>query len=141
MSVHCLLCLAMTKRKRKIVVLPCFSSLDREMPLYGRRLFHPPSTQSQGSFVIQHTGQTFDQADIYQKLLQIYALERWTCECTWRASLTHAEAFQSEIETRRTLKNLVAEHFYKPIFDVIHHSSFFILFYFFFFSMKIFFRC
>ena len=93
------------------------------MPLYGRRLFHPPPSQSQGSFVIPHTGQTFEQADIYQKCVQIYALERWTCECTWRASLTHAEALRSEIDTRRTLTSLVPEHFYKPIFDVIHHSE------------------
>lgn len=93
------------------------------MPLYGRRLFDLScQNESDGLFRIEHTGQTFDRADIYEKFLQIYALERWTCECTWRASLTHAEAFQSEVEIRKTLTNLVPEYFYKPIFDVIHHN-------------------
>lgn len=112
------------KRRFDVVFLLQIESAAKDMPLYGRRLFEAPPSQTQGRFLIEHTGLRYDQADIYQKLLQIYALERWTCECTWKASLTHAEATQSEISTRKSLNDLVPNHLHKTIFHLIHHSQF-----------------
>lgn len=96
------------------------------MPLFGRRLFQAPKDLPSENeiFRIEHTGEEFHSKAIYQKLQQVYALERWTCECTWRASLTHCDAMKSEMETRATLSSLVADYFHQPIFEVIHHSEF-----------------
>lgn len=102
------------------------------MPLFGRRLFHldqdelkedSQQQQQQPSYVIEHTGEKFSNQEIYEKLKQAYELERWTCECTWRSSLTHKEAYESEIETRQSLPTIVPEYFYKTIFDIIHQSK------------------
>ena len=99
------------------------------MPLFGRRLFQAPKDLPEENdreeiFRIEHTGEEFHSEEVYRKLTQVYGLERWTCECTWRASLTHGEAMKSERETRATLASLVPDHFHRPIFEVIHHSEF-----------------
>ncbi|CAF3551700.1 unnamed protein product [Rotaria sordida] len=101
------------------------------MPLFGRRLFHLNNNNDDNNnlkqdneeiYTIEHTGETFHKRDLYEKLKKAYDLERWTCECTWRASLTHKEAYQSEIETRKSLSSIVPSYFYKPIFDIIYHN-------------------
>lgn len=98
------------------------------MPLFGRKLFirnHNDDLKenSQEVYRIEHTGEQIYNRDLYEKLLKVYALERWTCECTWRAGLTHKEAFESEIQTRKSLESIVPSYFDKPIFDIIHHSK------------------
>lgn len=94
------------------------------MPLFGRRLFHLPDNvlRSDGTLIIEHTGECFDQEEIVDKVKKIYALERWTCECTWRAGLTHQEAYESEREIRKTLTSMVPDHFHRTIFEIIHHN-------------------
>jgi len=97
------------------------------MPLFGRRLFHrnedDVKENHEDIYTIEHTGEKFHSKILYEKLKKIYELERWTCECTWRAGLTHKEAYQSEIEIRKTLANVVPSYFNKPIFDIIYHSK------------------
>jgi len=98
------------------------------MPLFGRRLFHLNQDDIKDNnheqiYTIEHTGEIFNNQILYEKIKKIYHLERWTCECTWRAGLTHKEAYQSEIEIRKTLANIVPSYFNKPIFDIIYHSK------------------
>ncbi|CAF3669812.1 unnamed protein product [Rotaria sordida] len=98
------------------------------MPLFGRRLFHlneddlKDNNEQEQIYTIEHTGEKFHSNKLYEKLKTIYALERWTCECTWRAGLTHKEAYESEIEIRKSLPTIVPNYFHKTIFDVIYHS-------------------
>jgi len=107
------------------------------MPLFGRRLFHlnedelKEDNQQQHIYTIEHTGETFSNQKLYEKLKKVYELERWTCQCTWRAGLTHKDAYESEIETRKSLSTIVPNYFNKTIFDIIHHSKskFFFIFY------------
>jgi hypothetical protein len=95
------------------------------MPLFGRRLFHlnQDDFKDNNEQQIEHTGEIFHNQILYEKIKKIYDLERWTCECTWRAGLTHKEAYQSEIEIRKTLSTIVPNYFNKPIFDIIYHSK------------------
>lgn len=97
------------------------------MPLFGRKLFHRNDDDSKENseeiYTIEHTGEQIHRKDLYEKLTKAYELERWTCECTWRAGLTHKDACQSEIETRKSLTSIVPTYFHKPIFDIIHHSK------------------
>jgi hypothetical protein len=101
------------------------------MPLFGRRLFHlnedelkeDNQQQQQHIYTIEHTGETFSNQQLYEKLKKVYELERWTCQCTWRAGLTHKDAYKSEIETRKSLSTIVPNYFNKTIFDIIHHSK------------------
>ncbi|CAF3737840.1 unnamed protein product [Adineta steineri] len=97
------------------------------MPLFGRRLFHINENDikedNHDIYTIEHTGEEFHSKILYDKLKKIYDLERWTCECTWRAGLTHKEAYQSEIDIRKTLETIVPNYFNKPIFDIIYHSK------------------
>ena len=99
------------------------------MPLFGRRLFllgkndANDDPEHQQIYTIEHTGETFRQAELYEQLKQIYELERWTCECTSRSALTHKDAHASEVETRKSLSTMVPEYFHKPIFDIVHHSK------------------
>ncbi|CAF1086337.1 unnamed protein product [Adineta steineri] len=96
------------------------------MPLFGRRLFHINENDikedNHDIYTIEHTGEEFHSKILYDKLKKIYDLERWTCECTWRAGLTHKEAYQSEIDIRKTLETIVPNYFNKPIFDIIYHN-------------------
>jgi hypothetical protein len=96
------------------------------MPLFGRRLFHfnqdDYKDNQEQIYTIEHTGEIFYNQVLYEKLKKVYALERWTCECTWRAGLTHQEAYQSENEIRSSLLTIVPTYFNKPIFDIIYHS-------------------
>lgn len=102
------------------------------MPLFGRRLFQidedddtceDQKNEDKSIYTIEHTGERFHNRKLYDKICQIYALERWTCQCTWRAGLTHQDAYQSELETRKSLLNLVPEYFHKIIFEILHHSK------------------
>ena len=95
------------------------------MPLYGRKFFHLDRNESDvtTSFTVEHTHEKFQQQTLYEQVLKVYALERWTCQCTWRASLTHEQAYRSEIETRKSLPSLVPTYLHKPIFDIVHHSK------------------
>jgi hypothetical protein len=97
------------------------------MPLFGRRLFHLNQDDSKDNneqiYTIEHTGENFHNQILYEKLIKVYQLERWTCECTWRAGLTHKEAYQSETEIRKSLSSIVPSYFNKPIFDIIYHSK------------------
>jgi hypothetical protein len=99
------------------------------MPLFGRRLFHlsdddlKEDNQHDDIYTIEHTQERFHNRQLYDKLIQIYQLERWTCQCTWRAGLTHKEAYQSEIDTRKSLSTIVPDYFHKSIFEIIHHSK------------------
>jgi len=97
------------------------------MPLFNRRLYHrnendEKSDGNDSTYSIEHTGETFQSRDLFEKVKKIYELERWTCQCTWRASLTHRDAFQSEIETRKSLSTLVPTYFNKTILEIVHHS-------------------
>ncbi|CAF3675363.1 unnamed protein product [Rotaria sp. Silwood1] len=98
------------------------------MPLFGRRLFHlnnkdeNTKENNEEIYTIEHTGEIFHNYDLYEKLKKAYDLERWTCECTWRAGLKHKEAYQSEIEIRKSLISIVPNYFHKPIFDIIYHN-------------------
>ncbi|CAM4745944.1 unnamed protein product [Rotaria magnacalcarata] len=97
------------------------------MPLFGRRLFQRShdddlKEDSEEIYTIEHTGEKFHNQTLYEKLKKAYALERWTCESSWRAGLTHNEAFESEIEARKSLASIVPEYFNKPIFDIIYHN-------------------
>lgn len=99
------------------------------MPLYGRRLFHlnqddiKDDNEEEQTYTIEHTGETFHSKKLYEKLKQVYELERWTCECTWKSGLTHEDAYKSEVETRKSLPNIVPSYFNKTIFDIIYHSE------------------
>jgi len=99
------------------------------MPFIGRRLFHlneddvKTDNEHQEIYTIEHTGEKFHSNQLYEKIKKVYELERWTCECTWRAGLTHKEAYDSEVETRKSLLTLVPNYFNKSIFDIIHHSK------------------
>lgn len=97
------------------------------MPLFGRRLFHFNQDDSKDNheqiYKIEHTNESFSNENLYEKLNKIYQLERWTCECTWRAGLTHKEAYQSEIDIRKSLPGIVPNYFHKPIFEIIYHSK------------------
>ena len=98
------------------------------MPLFGRRLFHfneddVKKIGQEHIYTIAHTGEKFHSKILYEKLKKVYELERWTCECTWRAGLTHKEAYQSENEIRKTSANIVPSYFNKPIFEIIYHSK------------------
>lgn len=98
------------------------------MPLFNRRLYHrnendEKSDGNDSTYSIEHTGETFQSRDLFEKVKKIYELERWTCQCTWRASLTHRDAFQSEIETRKSLSTLVPTYFNKTILEIVHHSQ------------------
>jgi hypothetical protein len=99
------------------------------MPLFGRRLFHlneddlKEDNQQEQVYTIEHTGEIYHSQKLYEKLIKVYELERWTCECTWRAGLTHKEAYESEVETRKTLPTIVPIYFNKTIFDIIYHSK------------------
>ena len=97
------------------------------MPLFGRRIFHlnedDAKDDTQSTFTIEHTGETFHNRVLYENLKKVYQLERWTCECTWRAGLTHEEAYQSEIDIRKVSPAAVPSYFNKPIFDIIYHSK------------------
>jgi hypothetical protein len=97
------------------------------MPLFGRRLFHfnqdDYKENHEQIYTIEHTGEIFYNQILYDKLKKVYALERWTCECTWRAGLTHQEAYQSENEIRSSLLSIVPTYFHPPIFDIIYHSK------------------
>ena len=95
------------------------------MPLFGRRLFHlkQDDNNTEQIYTIEHTGEVLYNEILFEKLKKIYQLERWTCECTWRAGLTHKEAYQSEIEIRKSLSSIVPSYFIKPIFDIIYHSK------------------
>lgn len=101
------------------------------MPLFGRRLFQlneddtSEDKDEKHVFTIEHTGERFHNRNLYDKLSEIYAMERWTCQCTWRAGLTHKEAYQSEIETKKSLSTIVPEYFHKTIFEILHHSKIF----------------
>ena len=103
------------------------------MPLFGRRLFHlneddlKTDNQHEEIYTIKHTGEKFHSNTLYEKLKKAYELERWTCECTWRAGLTHEEAYESEVETRQSLSTIVPNYFNKSIFDIIHHSKLILL--------------
>ena len=100
------------------------------MPLFGRRLFHfnydnlKQDNHNNEIYKIEHTGEIFHHQDLYNKLKKAYELERWTCECTWRACLTHKQAYETEIEIRKSLSTIVPNYFNKPIFDIIYHSKF-----------------
>jgi hypothetical protein len=97
------------------------------MPLFGRRIFHlnedDLKEDNEQIYTIEHTNEKFHNEKLYEKLKKVYDLERWTCECTWHAALTHKEAYQSEIETRKSLETLVPVYFNRPIFDIIYHSK------------------
>lgn len=97
------------------------------MPLFGRRLFHfnrdDLKNNHEDIYKIEHTNETFSNETLYENLKKIYQLDRWTCECTWRAGLKHQEAYQSEIDIRKTLTTLVPTYFNKPIFEIIYHSK------------------
>ena len=99
------------------------------MPLFGRRLFDRNENDSinddeeKKTFLIEHTGEKFHSEKLYEKLKQVYDLERWTCECTWKSALTHKQALESEIESRKSLATIVPSYFHKTIFDLIHHSK------------------
>jgi hypothetical protein len=97
------------------------------MPLFGRRLFQLNQDDfkenNEQIYTIEHTGEILHNQILYEKLKKIYHLKRWTCECTWRASLTHKGAYQSEIEIRKSLSSIVPNYFNKPIFDIIYHSK------------------
>jgi hypothetical protein len=99
------------------------------MPLFGRRLFHlnkdelKEDSQQQQIYTIEHTGEKFSNQQFHEKVKKVYELERWTCQCTWRSGLTHKEAYESEIETRKSLPTIVPSYFNKTIFDIIHHSK------------------
>ncbi|UJR22135.1 hypothetical protein I4U23_025199 [Adineta vaga] len=96
------------------------------MPLFGRRLFQINEKDiedgSEEIHTIEHTDEKYHSKSLYDKLQKIYQLERWTCECTWRAGLTHKEAYQSENDIRKTLSTIVPAYFNKPIFEIIYHS-------------------
>ncbi|CAF4926984.1 unnamed protein product, partial [Rotaria magnacalcarata] len=98
------------------------------MPLYGRRLFHlneddvKDNNEQEQIYTIEHTGETFHSQKLYENVKKAYELDRWTCECTWRAGLTHKDASQSEIETRKSLSTIVPSYYHKIIFDIVHHS-------------------
>lgn len=94
------------------------------MPLFGRRLFQHPDDVPNGEqiFTIEHTGERFHQEELYEKVKKIYALERWTCEGSWRAGLTHREAYESEKEIRKSLPSLVPDYFHSTIFEIIYHN-------------------
>ena len=98
------------------------------MPLFGRRLYHrkEDDVKSDGddtTYQIEHTGETFHSRELFEKVKKAYELERWTCECTWHSSMTHRDAFQSEVETRKTLSTLVPTYFNKTILEIVHHSE------------------
>ena len=97
------------------------------MPLFGRRLFRineeDTPDDSGETYTIEHTGEQYHSKTLYDKLQKVYQLERWTCECTWRAGLTHKEAYQSESDIRKTLSTIVPSYFNKPIFEIIYHSK------------------
>lgn len=100
------------------------------MPLFGRRLFHlnedehsKDEQEQDQTYTIEHTGETFHSRALFEKLTKAYELERWSCECTWRAALTHKDAYQSEMETRKSLPSIVPPYFNKTVFDVVHHSE------------------
>jgi hypothetical protein len=98
------------------------------MPLFGRRLFQLnqddlKDNNNEQVYTTEHTGERFYNQILYEKLKKAYDLERWTCECTWRASLKHKEAYKSEIDIRKTLSTIVPSYFNKPIFDIIYHSK------------------
>jgi len=97
------------------------------MPLFGRKLVdfnrNEYTENTDETFVVPHTGEILHNQSYYDKLMKIYRLERWTCECTWRAGLTHEEAYLSEIDVRKTLNELVPEYFHPIIFDIVYHSN------------------
>ena len=99
------------------------------MPLFGRRLFHlseddvKENNEQEQIYTIEHTGENFHSKKLYEKLKKAYELERWTCECTWRAGLTHKEAYKSEIETRKLLSTIVPTYLNKTILNIIFHSK------------------
>jgi hypothetical protein len=95
------------------------------MPLFGRRLFQRNEDDSKEDeiYTIEHTGERFHNRQLYEKLKKVYELERWTCQCTWRAGLTHQEAYESEMEIRQSLATIVPNYFHKSIFEIIHHSK------------------
>lgn len=99
------------------------------MPLFGRRLFLLneddviDNNDPEKVYTIEHTGEKFHSQKLYENLKKVYELDRWTCECTWRAGLTHKDAYQSEVKTRDSLSTLVPEYFHKTIFDLINHSK------------------
>lgn len=106
------------------------------MPLFARRLFYleNPSKKiteqeqqqqqhDDATFRIEHTGEVFDDRTLFENVKKIYELERWTCQCTSRSSLTHRDALQSEIETRKSLPTLVPTYFNKTILQLVHHSE------------------
>ncbi|CAF1041882.1 unnamed protein product [Adineta ricciae] len=96
------------------------------MPLFGRRLFRineeDTPDDSGETYTIEHTGEQYHSKTLYDKLQKVYQLERWTCECTWRAGLTHKDGYQSESDIRKTLSTVVPSYFNKPIFEIIYHN-------------------
>lgn len=111
--------------------IPLSLLLDNEkiltMPLFGRKLVDFNRNEyvdnPEENFFIHQTGEYIHNRILYDKLLKAYQLERWTCQCTWRAGLTHEEACLSEDDIRKTLDQLVPSYFHQTIFETIYHSK------------------
>ena len=59
----------------------------------------------------------------YDKRVQLYKDEVWTCQCTGHINLTHEEAFKSEQEKFKILKDQFPQYFEKTVLELIHHSK------------------
>lgn len=74
-------------------------------------------------FTILHTQEQFRSKDEYEKRLDLYNQEIWTCQCTGHTTLTHEEAWKSEKQAFKTLKSQFPECFEKPVLQIVHHST------------------
>ncbi|XP_078333883.1 tyrosine-protein kinase BAZ1B-like isoform X2 [Crassostrea virginica] len=98
------------------------------MPLFGKKIFSTvkPLTDVQPNetiYTIPHTKEQFRSKDEFKKRQSWYKEKIWTCKCTGHVNLTHEEAWNSEKQVYRVLKNQFSSVYEKPVLQLVHHST------------------
>ncbi|XP_061178155.1 tyrosine-protein kinase BAZ1B-like isoform X1 [Saccostrea echinata] len=98
------------------------------MPLFGKKIFSTvkPLTDKEPNetiYTIPHTKEQFRSKEEYTKRLSWYKEKIWTCKCTGHVNLTHEEAWNSEKQVLKVLKNQFQTAYEKPVLQLVHHST------------------
>ncbi|XP_064634719.1 tyrosine-protein kinase BAZ1B-like [Lineus longissimus] len=98
------------------------------MPLLGTKIFQPakPSVnvgKADKVYTINHTKEQFQSKGEYDKRCALYKEPVWTCQCTGQIKLTHVEAWKSEQEVYKQIKEQFPKYCEKPVLEFVHHST------------------
>ncbi|XP_055996600.1 tyrosine-protein kinase BAZ1B-like isoform X2 [Ostrea edulis] len=98
------------------------------MPLFGKKIFSivksiTDKQPNETIFTIPHTKEQFRSKEEYTRRQSWYKEKIWTCKCTGHVNLTHEEAWNSEKQVFKVLKNQFQSVYHKPVLQLVHHST------------------